>query len=235
MSGTNAKTIFSELIASKQKKAVEASPLIPTPKTELSHFKRIVENSKIALSNLSIYSSFVRKTWVYRILFLSIACLFFFLALAIHPKSISWSASFLFGSLISIKVLIIAGCIAIGSIAALIASSLHASKELVQSKINKAYRTLWKIHRERRLKKKIHWFTDCKEKLHSKSVLHHLYHDVCDKIDLAGKETVVLMDAIQKQGKMTTEYKERLIEQTLDELDGNLLFLLNSFRSSWIE
>lgn len=168
-------------------------------------------------------------------LFGSIALLFFFLAFTIHPKSISWSASFLFGSLISFKVLLVAGCMAIGSISALISCSLHVSKELVRAKINKAYRELWKIHRERKLKKKIHWFTDCKEKLHSKSVLHHLYHDMCDKIDLAGQETIALMHTIRKRDKMTTEYKERLIEQALDELDDNLRSYLNEFRSSWIE
>lgn len=231
MKATSAKAIFNELLANKQKNA--SPPQIS--KTELSHFKQLLEKSRAEIGNMTIFSLFSKKTWIYRGVFCALAVLFFYLALAIHPKSISWSASLLFGSLISTKSIIITACVALGSIAALIGVTLCAAKELTRFKVNKAYRELWKIHEERKLKKRIPWFTDCKEKLHLKSVLHHLYRDVCDKIDAAGKETTALIYAIQKGDKMTPEYKERLIEQSLDELDGRLLVYLNGFRSSWIE
>lgn len=225
----NAKTIFSTLVAKGKESNLSQS------KTELSHFKKLLESSKLLRGNLPLYASFVKKTWIYRGLFLSIATLFFFLAMTIHPKTFTWSASMLLGSLISTKALIVTGCVAIGSIAMLIGASLRTANELVRFKVNAAYHELWKIHKERQLKKKIHWFTDCKEKLHSKSVLHHLYRDVCDKIDHASADTVALIQSIEKQHKMTPEYKERLIEQTLDELDGRLRMHLNGFRSSWID
>lgn len=204
-------------------------------KTELAHFKNLLEKSRLELGNTSLYAEFVKKTWIYRALFGSIALLFLYLALAIHPKSISWSASLLFGSLLSTKTLIVAGCVALGAIAALIAFSLCHTHDLIRYKASKTYRELWKIHNERKLKKRINWMTSCKEKLHLKSVLHHLYHDVCDKIDDACRETKTLIYSIEKRKKMTPEYKERLIEQALDELDGRLIIHLNGFRSSWIE
>lgn len=204
-------------------------------KTELAHFKNMLEKSRLELGNGSLYSAFVQKTWTYRALFGAVSLLFFCLALIIHPKSISWSASLLFGSLISTKALIVTTCIAIGGIAAVIAFSLCAAKELTRFKVSKTYRELWKLHAERKLKKRIPLVTSCKEKLHLKSVLHHLYRDVCDKIDDACRETTSLIYAIEKREKMTVEYKERLIEQALDELDNRLSGYLHGFRSSWIE
>ena len=58
---------------------------------------------------------------------------------------------------------------------------------------------------------------------------------MCDKIDDSSLEISSLIYAINKREKMTPEYKERLIEQALDELDAKLAEHLNGFRSSWIE
>ncbi len=204
-------------------------------KTELAHFKQILSKSGAEVGNIFLYNILVKKTWTYRGIFAALSLLFFYMVLAIYPKSFSWTASILFGSLISVKTLIIAGCLAIGAIAALIGLSLCPIKESVSLKVSKAYKELWKIHEGRRLKKGINWFTSCTEKLHQKSVLHHLYQDVCDKIDETSIEIQTLMHAINKREKMTPEYKERLIEQALDELDGKLEQHLNNFRSSWIE
>lgn len=204
-------------------------------KTELAHFKKILEASRAKLGNGYLYEECVAKMRIYQATFGALAVLFFYLAGAIYPKSFTWSASFLMGSLLSTKTLIIAGCIGIGALCSMIGLWLCPIKEFTRLKVSKTYRELWKIHEERKLKKRIPWYTDCKEKLHLKSVLHHLYHDVCDKIDDAGRETITLVEAIKKKEKMTAEYKERLIEQAFDELDSKLLNYQTDFRSAWIE
>ncbi len=204
-------------------------------KTELAHFKNLLEKSRLQPGNHTIYAEFVKKTWIYRAIFGGIALFFFYLAIAIHPQSISWSASLLFGSILSTKNLLVTGCVALGGIASVVAFFLCHTKELVRFKTSKTYRELWKIHNERRLKKRITWTTSCVEKLHLRSVLHHLYRDVCDKIDDACRETEALIVAIETREKMTPEYQERLIEQALDELDARLNQHLENFRSSWIE
>lgn len=204
-------------------------------KTELAHFKQILQNSRTEVGNLSLYSTYVKNTWVYRGIFIAISVLFFSLALAIYPKSLTWTASLIFGSIISTKTLIIAGCVAIGAIAGLIAFILCPVNEAANFKVSRAYKELWKLHEGRRLKKGIHWLTSCTDKLHQKSILHHLYRDVCDKIDESSNEIKALIHAINKREKMTPEYKERLIEQALDELDFKIAEHLNKFRSSWID
>ena len=143
-------------------------------KTELAHFKQILQKSRTEVGNLSLYTASIKNTWIYRGIFAALALVFFVLAVAIYPKSLTWTASLVFGSIISVKTLIIAGCIAIGTVAALIAYFLCPVNEAVNFKLSKAYKELWKLHEGRKLKKGIHWLTSCTDKLHQKSILHHV-------------------------------------------------------------
>lgn len=201
---------------------------------ELDIFRQQIEESKAGLHHKP-YTQNKKSVFIYRCIFLGIAIVFFSLAIAAFSLPSTFHTGLLFGTLTTVKNVVISICFMLSAAALSLGITLQAEKEAVYQCVRRAKAHLERIYGRKSLKLGLKRFINLfgKQRLQTQA-LRQMYQESLDKINDKKEETLHLVQRIATAETLEAAEKESLLNQAVEELNEKLLILTHTFRHSSI-
>lgn len=187
--------------------------------TELKNFKKQIEVEKSG-SHHRPYQSMLQRALTYRMIFLGLGALFFFLMAFMYEQSINWLPySYIFTNDLAAKNVMLTICFLFSCSSFAMSFAISAEKEALYQFVKRANKKLARIQR----KKLVLVNLDLEIKK-----AHQNYHDALDKVTETKETARLLLKLISKSKnpkKMVKLYNEALLE-----VNDHLHVIINNFK-----
>lgn len=201
---------------------------IPTPLySELDEYrKQLVEKG----SPYTPYSLHKQSTRFYRAIFIGFGVLFLILLSILYMHKASWFYTLYFGGVLA-KTVLSAVCVTISSAAFFLAWQLRAEREGVWKLVHQAKQKIARIYAQKRGRFGLKRFLIFSSHSHQAEQLKHAYLDALEKMDEVKEVALCLLTGVSEAREFDVEYKERLFNDILLEMQDKLSGIIHSFKA----
>lgn len=197
---------------------------------DLDFFRQQIEESKAGLHHQP-YTNNKKNTSFYKTIFLGFAVLFFMLGVITMAIPSALGCGFFFSSCTFLKTILVTMCTFLSLSSLIFALKMRAEKEAVAYCVRKTKAHVAAIYARKQVRMGIKSiFAMMGKKRLQALALKQMYHEINDKINDKKDETLHLVHRIATAETLTSQEKEDLLNQAIEELNDKLQLLTHTFR-----